>query len=316
MDAPRSLVTTQLHPEVARAARHVPRYDYAQPEAVRVSMRRAVAVSEASGFWRRNHPDVTWSDRMVPGSRVPVRIYEPKGRQSGSILFIHGGGFLVGDLDMEHPRCLEMCRGTGRRIVSVNYRLAPEHPFPAAFEDCSDALSWVMLEAEQDAEHVAVMGISAGGALSAGMNLMRRDSALPLPCIQLLIYPVLDDRLSTPSMREYRDTPAWDAVSAKHSWRHYLGTNSASCYAAPARAQRLEGLPRTYIMAADLDPLRDEALDFGHRLIQSGVPTDVQHWPGTFHGFDVLSSGPMAASAREEHYAALRGALGGAAVGD
>jgi acetyl esterase len=307
---------TRLHPELARVASRVPRYDYANPERVRGEMRHAIALSEAAGFWHRFHEEVAWKDQLVPGSRVPVRVYERARPVDASpfandcIVFFHGGGFLVGDLDMEHPRCLEMCRLTGRRIVSVDYRLAPEHPFPAGLDDCATALSWAMGEAQQGAEagRVALIGYSAGGCLAAAVCLMRRDDGLP--CLQALIYPVLDDRMDTPSMRACTDTPGWDSVSAALSWRQYLGPAlPVSPYAAPARAERLDGLPRTYIMAAELDPLRDEALAFGTRLVRSNVPTEVHHFSGAFHGFDVLSSSKLAARAREEQYAVLRDAL-------
>lgn len=308
---------TRLHHELARAASRVPRYDYASPVLVRAEMRRAIALSEAAGFWRRFDPEVAWKDQRVPGSKVPVRIYEPQVTEAnsvekGSIVFLHGGGFLVGDLDMEHPRCLEMCRLTGRRVVSVDYRLAPEHPFPAGLDDCATALSWMMRDGQQcaDAARVALIGYSAGGCLAAALCLKRQSDGLPLPCVQALIYPVLDDRMDTPSMRACPDTPGWDSLSAALSWRQYLsGKEPVSRYASPARAERLEGLPRTYIMAAELDPLRDEALAFGTRLVRSNVPTEVHHFAGAFHGFDVLSAGKLATRAREEQYAVLRDAL-------
>jgi acetyl esterase len=305
-----------MSPELQRASRLQPKYDYSQPALVRQQMRRNIAVAEAAGFWPRNDASVRWRDVPVPNTSVCARLYQPLGCEPGpAILFIHGGGFIVGDLDTEHPRCLDMCRETRATVLSVDYRLAPEHPYPSGMVDCAAALSWLMEGSalEVDSSRVAVVGCSAGGCLASALSLMRRDQGQRLPCLQVLIYPVLDDTRTTASMRQSIDTPVWDFASANQSWRYYLGerldTGPIPAYAAPARASSLAGLPPTYLLVADLDPLRDEGLAFGVRLIESRVPTELHHFPEAFHGFDTLSSAEPSVRARRTQYAVLSEAL-------
>lgn len=305
--------------DLALVAAKQPRFDYSDPVAVRKAMSRNLALAEAAGFWKRHAPDVDWSDLRIPGSEVLVRVYRKKnGADSGAaIIFLHGGGFVIGDLDIEHPRCMEMCRMTGAAVVSVDYRLAPEHPFPAGFEDCASVVDWVLDSRSTwgfDSSRVAIVGCSAGGCLAAAVTLRRRDRGQALPCFQLLIYPVLDDRMETASMKDCTTTPVWDRHNSEQMWRHYLGRQpdrtSICAYAAPARAESLRGLPSTYIMTAEHDPLRDEALVYAQRLLGEGVPTEIHQFAGTFHGFDTLSDSGTSMRARQEQYLLLRAAFG------
>jgi acetyl esterase len=244
-------------------------------------------------------PRVRTEDRAIPGpagNEIPVRIYRPiapSSEPAPGLVFFHGGAFYMGDLDTEHLNCLRATLETRCITVSVDYRLSPEHPFPAGVDDCYAALQWTAGNAAElgiDTERIAVGGSSAGGALAASVALMARDRGGPALCYQSLGYPVLDDRLETPSSA-YDDVPIFTGPAAKHMWSLYLGDrrDDVSPYAAPARASDLSGLPPAYVMTAEFDPLRDEGIDYAVRLQRAGVPTELHNFPGTVHGFDLVA---------------------------
>ncbi|MFC7279877.1 alpha/beta hydrolase [Paractinoplanes rhizophilus] len=224
------------------------------------------------------------------------------------LLWIHGGGFVLGDVEGDMPVAAGLAEGAGAVVVSVEYRLAPEHPFPAPVEDCYAALTWTAEHAAElgiDPGRLAVGGLSAGGGLAAAVALMARDRGGPALCFQLLDIPEVDDRLSTPSMKQFTDTPLWHHPNAILSWEAYLGpghNGDTSPYAAPARATDLSGLPPAYVVTCEFDPLRDEGIEYAQRLMQAGVPTELHHFPGTFHG----SSGAGAGTAISERMVAER----------
>jgi acetyl esterase/lipase len=241
--------------------------------------------------------DVAKEDRRVPGPHgapdVPIRVYRPRNGSAAprpAVFEIHGGGFMLGSIDMMDPWCQRIAAEVDAVVVSVEYRLAPEHPFPAALEDCYAALRFASEEAaslEVDPARIAVAGQSAGGGLAAATALLARDRGGPPICFQLLEIPELDDRLETPSMRAFTDTPLWNRPNATWSWRHYLGPThdgEVSPYAAPARAKDLSGLPPAYVSTMEYDPLRDEGILYALRLLQAGVPVELHSYAGTFHG--------------------------------
>lgn len=163
-----------------------------------------------------------------------------------------------------------------------------------------------------DPERVAVGGGSAGGALAAAVALRARDEGGPPLVFQMLLYPVLDDRMATPSMRTFTEPPLFNSGDVRHMWRHYLGGRTdVPAYAAPARAEDLSGLPCAYVLVPEHDPLRDEGLAYAHRLIVSGVPTELHHVPGACHGFDGIMSARLGRLAFEEERAVLRRCLSG-----
>ncbi|OBF62870.1 alpha/beta hydrolase [Mycobacterium sp. 852002-51971_SCH5477799-a] len=222
---------------------------------------------------------------------VSVRIYRggPDDRAPG-VVYCHAGGFALGNLDTDHRQCVELSRRGRCTVVSVDYRLAPEHPFPAALEDASAVLRWMAANAgdlEADPGRLAVAGSSAGAALAAGLAQRAADRTLPPVAFQLLHQPVLDDRI-TGSKVEFRTSPAFDGEAAELMWRHYLGPAGASAASVPARRNKIAGLPPALITCAEIDPFRDEALDYALRLLRAGVSAELHVFARACHGFDSL----------------------------
>ncbi|MCC3771829.1 alpha/beta hydrolase [Streptomyces sp. UNOC14_S4] len=253
--------------------------------------------------------DLEIEDRTVPADPdVAVRIYRPH-RAQGAIVWMHGGGWIMGNLNTEHPWATRVATGSGAVVISVDYRLAPEHPFPAALDDVYAVLTWT---AERGAElgvdpgRIAVGGHSAGAGLAAAVALRARDEQGPPIHFQLLSQPALDDRQETWSARNFTDTPWMNRAKGTALWRHYLGSTPATPYAAPARATDLSGLPPAHIATAELCPNRDEDIDYALRLLQAGVSVELHQWPGTFHGSQAILSAEVSQRQIAELGAALR----------
>jgi acetyl esterase/lipase len=261
-------------------------------------------------------PRLETEEVVVPGRDgqpdVRVRTYTPvdRARPLPAMLFLHSGGFVLGGLETDEARCARYCAEAGYLIVAVEYRLAPEHPFPAAFDDCLAALYWMWDNADRlgvDRHRLGVGGSSAGAALAAGLALWTRDNAGPTPAFQLLVYPVIDDR-ATPSIKRFWDSAGWNGAATDAMWSHYLPSPEAASapYAVPGRAASLVGLPRTYVVVAGVDPLRDEGLDYAARLQAAGVPTEIHDFPGVPHGFDLFAPDqPISRRAVAEQVAVL-----------
>ncbi len=234
----------------------------------------------------------------IVGDRVPtrsggvdVRIYRggPQG-PAPAVVFCHAGGFALGNLDTDHVQCVQLARRGRCTVVSVDYRLAPEHPYPAALDDAGAVLAWVAANAvalEADPARLAVAGSSAGAALAACLAQRAADGAAPPVVFQLLHQPVLDDR-GTLSKAEFRASPAFDGEAADLMWRHYLGPASTAETAVPARRGEFAGLPPALITCAEIDPFRDEAIDYALRLLRAGVSAELHVFARACHGFDSL----------------------------
>jgi len=221
---------------------------------------------------------------------VPVRIYRGAGAPSPVVIYCHSGAFVLGNLDTDHRQCVQLARQGTCTVVSVGYRLAPEHPHPAGLHDALTVLNWVADSGSElglDAGRIAVAGSSAGAALAARLAQCAAEGAVPSVTFQLLHQPVLDDR-PTPSKAEFIDTPGFDGPAVEQMWRLYLGDDSAPVDAAPGRAPDLSGVASALITCSELDPLRDEAIDYARRLMTAGVATELHVFPGTCHGFDSL----------------------------
>jgi acetyl esterase/lipase len=309
-----------IDPELTGVLEVLPQIDLSDPVAARSGFAELVAgmASDIAGI-----ESLDIEDRMVPGWEgdpdVGVRIYRPKSRSGPvpGVLMIHGGGFIIGSVEAEHASAASTAIQTGAVVVSVEYRLAPEHPFPAGLHDCYSALVFLAGAAGElgvDTARLALLGASAGGGLAAATALLARDLGGPPLCFQMLHIPELDDRLETPSMRTFVDSPLWNRPLAQLSWEAYLGAGAdrgdVSPYAAPARATDLSGLPPAYISTAENDPLRDEGILYGLGLLQAGVSVELHQFPGTFHGSALVASAAITQRAQRESAVALRRALG------
>ena len=232
---------------------------------------------------------------------VRLRIYRPHTTSAEllpAIYDIHGGGFVLGSNAIGEIPNRQLAAEVQAVVVSVEYRLAPEEPFPAGLEDCYAGLTWLADHAAEigvDASRIVLYGASAGGGLAAALALLARDRGGPAIAFQALSYPQLDDRLGTSSMREYIDTPMWTRPLAELSWNAYLGAgvpggSDVSHYAAPARATDLAGLPPAYISVMHFDPLRDEGIAYAQALLAAGNTVELHLFPGTFHGSAIVQS--------------------------
>jgi len=265
----------------------------------------AVADVDTSGL------DVTDVPLAELGSPASARVYRPIGVDSPlpGLLHLHGGGFCLGAVDTEHGASVQLARELGAVVVSVEYRLAPEHPYPAGLDDCFAGLRLLASLDGVDPARVAVHGMSAGGGLAAAVALLARDRGGPRLCFQSLVFPEIDDRLDSPSMRTFTSTPMWSRTQAERSWAHYLAGQEADQYAAPARATDLAGLPPAYVVACELDPLRDEGITYAMRLLAAGVSTELHAFPGTFHGVQLAQGTPVVQRMDDELMTVLRRAL-------
>ena len=263
------------------------------------------------------------ADRSIPGpdGDVPVRIYTPEGTGPFPILvWYHGGGWVIGDLESADPTARHLCKGAGCVVVSVDYRLAPETKFPGPAEDCYAATVWSVNNAASlnaDASRLAVGGDSAGGNLAAGISLMAADRGGPAIAHQLLVYPVTERNYDTPSYSQNaegfllaRDAMIW-------YWDAYLAdeADASNPYAAPMNAESLAGQPPALVITAEFDPLRDEGEAYGRRLQEAGVDTTISRYDGMIHGFfGMVGIMDKSGQVMEEATAALRAAFTGAGV--
>ncbi|WP_435280692.1 alpha/beta hydrolase [Streptomyces koelreuteriae] len=296
-----------MDPELEAFIPLFPRADLTDPVVERKSfaeLATAVPAPDTSGM--------EVEDRLVPADPdVPVRVYRPQQAQ-GALIWMHGGGFVMGDVDTEHPWAARIAEGSGAVVVSVGYRLAPENPYPAALDDAYAVLAWTAEHASElgvDPERIAVGGHSAGGNLAAALALRARDEQGPGIRFQLLNQPGLDDRQETWSQRNFTDTPWMNRDKTAAAWRHYLGPRPATPYAAPARATDLSGLPPAYLATAELCPARDEGIEYALRLLQAGVPVELHQWSGTFHGSQAIISADISQRQIAELTTSLRRAL-------
>lgn len=281
---------SRLDPELAPALELLP------PEFGNITRDNVISVREASALQRTTPPqtDVTVEQRTIPGTDVDVGvyIYRPSTNVQGpGVLWIHGGGYILGSA--EDDRARRIAETLNCTVASVDYRLAPEHPFPAGPEDCYSALHWLMANASElniDPTRVAIGGASAGGGMAAGLALMNRDRGGPTLAFQLLLYPMIDNLHATPS-GQYTNHPIWNQQTSFNAWEMYLnGTPGAqaSPYAAATRADDLANLPPAYICVGSEDLFRDEDIAYAQRLIAAGIACELAVFPGLYHGGDMF----------------------------
>ena len=311
-------------PELAAMQVMMPAINIADvPEARRIERElvremRAARVSAGDGLVAADDLSVT----RVDGSALALRRYMPTPRRQRrvswpALLFVHGGSFVTGGLHSEDDRCETYADGAECVVFAVDYRLAPEHPFPAGFDDCWLALTWIARHAADlgvDARRLAVGGLSAGGALAAGLALRVRDSGGPPLALQLLLFPALDAAADAMSNRQFTDTPVLNSRTVEVMWSLYSGGqwqrgDIPPRYASPAHASDLSGLPAAYVSAAEFDPLRDEAIAYAQRLLRDDVSVSLRLYARTFHSFDSLAPARLAGAARRDQLDALKAAF-------
>lgn len=285
----------RMDPELAAAHR-------AQPISMRAQDLATVRANIASMAerWRiGDEVPVAIADRIIPGAAdhpdLKVRIYRPTRIEGplAALLWIHGGGYTIGSAEMSDRSQADMALAGECLVVSVDYRLAPEHPFPAALEDCYAALKWLAAGAGElgvDGARIAIGGMSAGGGLAAALALLARDRAGLRVIFQLLMCPMLDDRNATPSSHFITMEGFFNRRANLAAWAAYLecepGSADVAPYAAAARAENLQGLPPAYMTVGDLDLFLDEDINYAQRLLQAGVPAELHVYAGAFHGFE------------------------------
>ena len=252
------------------------------------------------------------------GSSIHVLCYAPADTKETlpALLWLHGGGYFAGAAEADSALCQQFAIGANCKVFAPNYRLAPVYPYPAGLEDCYTVLLWMNTQAARyhiDPAHIAVGGVSAGGGLTAALTLLARDRGGPSICFQMPLYPMLDDRGSTPSSHEILPSNfprAWNRGHNSIAWKWYLchlDSNNVPPYAAPARALDLIGLPPAYTCVGELDLFRDETITYVARLAQADVPVEFHLYPGCYHGFETASDDILICKqARKEYITALK----------
>ena len=278
-----------------------------------VARRTAMSAARA-GAPKGNFPQLHTSEHQYagPDGELTLRLYRPEtaAATAPGLIYIHGGGMIMGDLESQDENMREAATELNIPIASIDYRKAPECPYPAAPEDCYAGVTWVFANAKalgMDPTNIGLMGASAGGGLALATALMLRDRGGPALAFLLPIYPMIDDRHNTRSSHEVLNIGIWDRAGSIEAWNWYLGGMEADAYAAPARADDLSNLPPTYIDVGDLDLFRDEDIEIAQRLSSAGVSVEFHLWPGAYHASELFA--PDAALSRRiwsTRYAAIR----------
>ena len=230
------------------------------------------------------------------GQPVRARAYTPRDAREGALpllVWLHGGGWVAGDLDNHDATCRALANASGCKIVAIDYRLAPEHKFPAGLDDCYAATRWLATHGDSlgiDPRRIAIAGDSAGGNLAAAVTLMARDRGGPVLAFQLLVYPVTHHAFDTPSYRQYGDGYLLTAEGMRWNWNHYLPDAAAGLdpLASPLLAPDLRSLPPALVIVAECDPLCDESEAYARRLADAGVPVECKRYDGMLHAFFTL----------------------------
>ena len=290
----------EIHPDLRRAARFAPRAAV-RPWTVRLLRRIPLRGVRTDGV-----------DVVTLPSGPGARLYRPAAAtgDTPALLWIHGGGYMIGSPEQDDALCRRFAQRLGIAVAAVRYRLAPEHPYPAALDDCFAVLSWLAGLPGVDASRIAIGGASAGGGLAAALAFHARDRGGVRPVLQLLSYPMLDDR----TVDESLDRPGfrlWNARSNRLGWQSYLG-GADPAVAVPARRDDLAGLPPAWLGVGTLDLFHAEDLAYAARLNAAGVPCEVHEAPGAFHGFDGMAP---KASVSQEYFDSACSALARAMEG-
>ena len=289
-----------IDPEIGESLRGLPDFDF--------SLDKLPAMRSGSMFEPQSAPDIERLELTTERDDVALSVLRPveSAAEPPVLFWMHGGGMVIGNRHMDDARLIEWCRSLGCVCVSVDYRLAPEAPYPAPLDDCEAGLRFVVEHAHDlriDRQRIGIGGRSAGGALAAGLALRCRDRANVALAFQYLEYPMLDDRGLTPSS-QLEGLPIWTRESNAFGWRSYLGdrcgTDDVPAEAAPARSTEFSDLPPAFIGVGTADCLRDESIDFAARLCRAAVPTELHVYAGAVHGFDMFADTAVARTAARD----------------
>jgi len=294
----------RIDPEIRSVLDLVPRLDLTD---IATARRERAELAARAAADHVPPPFVRTEERRIPGwpdgePDVVVRVHEPAERWASprpALLWVHGGGHVLGSASQDDPLLQDLVARAGCVAVAVEWRRAPEDPYPAAVHDAYAALRWMAADPSLDPGRLVVGGASSGGGAAAGLALLARDRAEVRVAGQVLVYPMLDDRDVTESSREVRDPRLWNNDSNRLGWGAYLsGLDGGEVppYAAPARATDLRGLPSTWLATGELDLFRDEDIEYASGLLAGGVPTELHVYHGAVHGFDLFA--PEAAVSR------------------
>lgn len=294
-----------FHPDLRRIARFLPRST--------VGPRRTRLLRRSDARLRRR---ATPGVEIVDLGSVALRVHRPTSLvgPAPGLLWIHGGGFVIGSAAQDDAVCGHLATAAGVVVAAVDYRRAPEHRFPTPLHDCYEALTWLAARSEVDPDRLAVGGASAGGGLAAALAILARERGDLALAFQLLAYPMLDDRSAFGGDLDDRRTRLWDNGSNRYAWTAYLGTSAGgadvSPLAAPARCTDLAGLPPAWIGVGTHDILMPEGLAYAAALEGAGVPCSLEVVQGAFHGFDSIRPGAsITAAFRASQVEALRNGL-------
>ena len=286
------MIKNRVAPELDQIYRYLPPIPFHKP---RVRSLARTLIRAASG--RKRYQGVSIDQREE--EHLNLRVFEPvEGHSGAGIIWLHGGGFMIGSAAQDDQFCAGLCRDLGLIVVSVGYRLAPEHPFPAALEDCILAWDWIQSAAPElglDQSRVAVAGQSAGGGLAACLTQSLLDRGGIQPAAQLLIYPMLDDRTAADRSLDQEMHPLWNNNNNRGGWEAYLGRESGLDYSLPyavaSRRKDLSGLPSAWIGVGDIDLFYTEDCAYAERLEKAGVDCTLEIFTGAPHGFNVVAPG-------------------------
>ncbi|MFD5813288.1 alpha/beta hydrolase [Streptomyces sp. NPDC127038] len=298
------LVPPPFDPELGAALAAVGPSVPSGPTLADIAALRAVQRAAVPAYDLTDGGTFTTTDLTVPGpegapgiSLLVIRPAAPAARGPRPVIYhCHGGGMVLGTNRAGVELVLEWARELGAVVVSVEYRLAPEHPYPAGVEDVYAGLVWTARHAGElggDPERIVIAGASAGGGLTAALALLARDREGPRPLGQVLMYPMLDDRNDSVSAHQMAGVGAWDRTANETAWTAVLGDARGGpdvpAYAAPARATDLSGLPPAFLDVGSAETFRDETVDYATRIWQAGGVAELHVWPGGFHGFDAFA---------------------------
>lgn len=305
---------SRIHPELQVSAKRFPRIVYNRKNVwlFRLLTRLMPSPGKIEGIRVQN----IFIPRQDGRTTIRLRIYRPGSidAPTPALIWMHGGGHLIGKPEQDDSVCAQFVRELGITVVSVDYRLSPRYPFPAALDDCYSALQWAASRPEQpgiDPTRIAVGGASAGGGLAAALAQLAHDRKEIEPASQLLVYPMLDDRTVLRADIDDSQNITWDQTSNRFGWESYLGrecgADEVPAYSVPARRTDLSGLPPAWVGVGDLDIFHAEAVAYAQRLKDCGVACELEVIPGAFHGFDVFGPRiPVVQEFRRSQIAALR----------